>query len=64
MAVVPPTEQWLADGADGLGQESLGHHDALEEVGCLADDDGVDVVHRELGVGERPVDGLPEKTGE
>ena len=68
MAVDPPTEpggvhpeQRLADRAQRLGQVRLGHHDALEEVGGLADDDGVDVVHRHVGIGERPVDGLAEQ---
>ena len=50
MAVDPPTEpggvhaeQRLAGRAEGVGQVQLGHHHALEEVGGLADDDGVDV---------------------
>jgi hypothetical protein len=47
-------QQRLAHGADGVGQGVLGDHDALEEVGGLADDDGVDVGHRHVGVLERP----------
>ena len=37
-------QQRLAGGAERLGQEQLGHHHALEQVGRLADDDRVDVV--------------------
>ena len=39
-------DQRLAGRADRVGHEQLGHHHALEEVGRLADDDGVDVVER------------------
>ena len=48
----------LADRAEGVGKVQLGHHDALEEVGRLADHHGVDVVERRPGIGERPVDRL------
>ena len=54
-------EQRLADGTERLGQVRLGHHHALEEVGRLADDDGVDVVHRQVGVRERAVGGLAQE---
>ena len=47
-------EQRLADRAQRVGQVQLGHHHALEEVGRLADDDGVDVGPGHLGVGEGP----------
>ena len=53
----------LPDGAERLGEEQLGHHHALEQVGRLADDDGVDVVERHVGVRERPVDGLAAQAG-
>ena len=51
-------DQWLAGSADRVGHEQFGHHDALEEVGRLADDDGVDVVERRTRVFECLVDGL------
>ena len=56
-------EQRLADRAERVGQEQLRHHHALEEVGGLADDDGVDVRPGHLGVGERPVGGLAHEAG-
>ena len=68
MAVEPPTEPavWtrnmrLAGGAEGVGQEQLRHHHALEEVGGLADDDGVDVGPGHLGVVEGPLGGLADR---
>ena len=55
IAVEPPTEpavctrsSGLPDGAERLGEVELGHHHALEQVGRLADDDGVDVVERHV----------------
>ena len=51
-------DQRLAGRADRVGHEQLGHHHALEEVGRLADDHGVDVVERRTGIGQRLVDGL------
>ena len=70
MAVEPPTEpavctrnSGLPVRAEGVGQEQLGHHHALEEVGRLADDDGVDVGPGHLGVGEGPLGGLPHEAG-
>ena len=71
MAVDPPTDPAVCTRNSGLptapsasARYALGHHHALEEVGGLADDDGVDVVHRHVGVGERPVDGLAEQAGQ
>ena len=43
----------LARAAQRVGEEQLGLHDALERVGRLADDDGVDVRPRAFGVVER-----------
>ena len=51
-------DQWLVGRPHCVGHEQLGHHDALEEVGRLADDDGIDVVERRSRVGQRAVDGL------
>jgi hypothetical protein len=48
-------QQWLAHGAERLGEVQLGHHDALEQVGCLADHDRVDLVEGQARVGQRPV---------
>ncbi len=71
MAVEPPTEpavctrnSGLPDRAQGVGQVQLGHHDALEEVGGLADDDGVDVGPRHLGVVEGPRGRLADEAGD
>ena len=36
-------EHRFADAAEGLRQEELRHHDALEKIGGLTDDDRVDV---------------------
>ena len=47
-------DQRLARGAERLGEEQLGHHHALEQVGRLADDDRVDVVEADVGVGRAP----------
>ena len=57
-------EHRLARRGQRIGQPELGHHHAFEHVGRLADDDRVDVGHREVGVGERPVDGLANETGD
>ncbi len=50
MNVEPPTrargvhaQHRLARAAERVGEEQLGLHDAFERVGCLADDDRVDV---------------------
>ncbi|CAM5617544.1 hypothetical protein SMICM304S_11481 [Streptomyces microflavus] len=43
-------EHRLADGSEGVREIQLRHHDALEEVGRLADDDGVDVAPGQSGV--------------
>ena len=51
-------DQRLAGRTHGVGHEQLRHHDALEEVGRLADHDRVDVIHGRPGVGQRLVDGL------
>jgi hypothetical protein len=50
----------LADRSERIGEEQLGHHHALEHVGCLADDDRVDVRVVELGVGERARGGFAQ----
>ena len=70
IAVEPPTEpavctrnSGLPAAPEGVGQVQLGHHHALEEVGRLADDDGVDVGPGHLGVGERPRGGLADEAG-
>ena len=70
IAVEPPTEpavctrsKRLAGRSERLGEVQLGHHDALEQIGRLADDDRVDVVERQLGVGQRAVDGLAQEPG-
>ncbi|SKV08770.1 Uncharacterised protein [Mycobacteroides abscessus subsp. abscessus] len=48
--------------ADRIRHEELGHHDALEKVGGLADDDGVDVVPIDTGIRHGAIDGLADKT--
>ena len=70
MAVEPPTEPAVCTRSSGLptapsdlGEEQLGHHHALEQVGRLADDDRVDVVEGEAGVLERAVDRLAAQAG-
>jgi hypothetical protein len=45
-------EHRLADGAERVGEIQLGHRDAFEHVGRLADHDGVDVGPRHAGVFE------------
>ena len=57
-------EHRLAHRAEGVGQVELGLHDALEQVGRLAEDDGVDVGHRHVGVVERPEHGLAHEPAE
>ena len=56
-------QQRLADRAERVGQEQLGHHHALEEVRRLADHHGVDVVPADLRVGHRAVDRLAQQAG-
>ena len=56
-------QQRLARGAERLGEEELGHHHALEQVGGLADDDRVDLVEGQAGVLERPVHRLAAQAG-
>ena len=51
-------EHGLARGAERVGEIELGLHHAFEQVGRLADDDGVDVGPRHLGVVERARRGL------
>ena len=48
----------LARRAERVGEVELGHHHALEDVGRGADDDGLDVGPRHLGVFERADRGL------
>jgi len=52
----------LAHCAERVGERELGHHHAFERVRGFADDDRVDVVERELGVGERTQRRLPDQT--
>ena len=54
-------DDWLTDRAQGVGQVSLGHHDALEQVRRLADDDGVDVGEIQPGVLKRAQRGLTDQ---
>ena len=54
----------LAQRAERLGEVELRHHHALEHVGRLADDDRVDVLPVELGVGERAVGRLADEAGD
>src|SRR3546814_1541937 len=56
-------EEGLARRAEGVGQVELGHHHALEEVGGLADHDGVDVGPGHPRVLERPAGRLSHETG-
>ena len=71
MPVVPPTEPavctrniGLPDRAERVGQVELGLHDALEQVGGLAEHHGVDVGHGHVGVVEGPEDGLADEPAE
>ena len=57
-------EHGLAHRAQRRGQVELGHHDALEHVGGLADDHGVDVGPVEAGVLERPHGRLADQAGD
>ena len=53
----------LAHRAERVGEVELGHRDALEHVGRLADDDGVDVAPRHARVFERLDRGLAHEPG-
>ena len=53
----------LPGGAEGVRQIELRHHDALEGIGRLADDDGVDVLPRHVGVVEGALGRLPKQAG-
>jgi hypothetical protein len=44
-----------------IGEIELGHHRALEHVGCLADDDRVDVAPADARVLERTIDRLAQQ---
>ena len=57
-------EHRLAHRAERRRQVELGHHDALEHVGGLADDDGVDVGEGQAGVLERGHRGLAHQAGD
>ena len=57
-------EHRLAHGAERVGEVQLGLHDALEQVGRLAEHDGVDVGHRHVGVVERPEHGFADEAAE
>ena len=57
-------EHGLAHRAEGVGEVELGLHHALEQVGGLAEDHGVDVGHRHLGVVEGPEHRLAHETAE
>jgi hypothetical protein len=56
-------DQRLSVGAQRIGQEQLGHHDALEQVRRLADHHRVDVRPVHLGIRQRTVDRLPAQAG-
>ena len=71
IAVEPPTEPAVCTRNIGLPtaperrrQVELGHHDALEHVGRLADDHGVDVGEPEPGVLERRQRRLAHQPGD
>jgi hypothetical protein len=53
----------LADTTQGIGQVQLGHHEALEEVWCLADNHGVDVGPAQACVLQRTHGRLPDQAG-
>ena len=57
-------EHRLAHRAERVGQVELRLHDALEEVGRLADHDGVDVGQRHVRVVERAEHGLADEPAE
>ena len=57
-------QQGLVGRADGIGQVDLRRDDPLEGVRGLADDDGVDVRQRQLGIGQGPIDGLSQEAGD
>ena len=54
----------LAHRTERRGQVELGHHVALEHVGGLADDHGVDVAPVEVGVGQGHLGRLPHQAGD
>ena len=57
-------EHRLAHGTEGVGEVELGLHDALEEVGGLAEDDGVDVGQGQVGIVEGPEHRLAHQAAE
>ncbi len=57
-------EHGFADGSEGVGEVELRHHDALEEVGGLADHDGVDVAPGQPRVLQRADGGLADQSGD
>ncbi len=68
IVVEPPTlpavctrNTGFPDGGERVGEPQLWHHDALEHVRRLADDDRVDLVHRRVGVGESTIDRLADE---
>ena len=57
------TEHRLADGTESARQIQLRHHDALEHVGGLAEDHGVDVGVGQPGIVKCRLRRLTDETG-
>ena len=57
-------EHGLAHGTEGIGEVELGLHDALEQVGGLAQHHGVDVGQGHVGVVEGPEHRLAHQAAE
>ena len=55
-------EHGLAHAPQSFGEKEFGHHDALEHVGGLADDNRVDVFPVEFGVGECALGGFANQS--
>src|SRR5262249_37522124 len=53
-----------ARGAEGVREAELGHHHALEHVGRLPEDDGVDVLVTQPRVFQRAAGGLAQEAGQ
>jgi hypothetical protein len=57
-------EHRLVDRAEGVGEVHLGLHDTFEQIGCLAEDDGVDVAPVHVRVLEGALGGLTDESGD